>query len=198
VKRRSFVAAAACCLATLLSSAGVSAAGAPAKYRIAFATSRGTFVVGIVRAQAPNGADHLYDLVKHHFFDGARFYRVVPGFVVQWGYPGDPALARKWAAPIPDDPVRVSNTRGTLTFAATGEPNSRSTQLFINYGNNARLDGLGFATLGKVLSGMDVVDHIYSGYGEEPDQGQIAEAGNSYLATAFPKLDYIKTARIIR
>ena len=185
-------------IAALVLPAGAAASGAPAQYRVKFDTSRGTFLVGIVRAQAPHGADRLYDLVKHNFFDGARFYRVVPRFVVQWGYAADPATTNNWKSAIPDDPVGSSNARGTITFAATSEPNSRSTQLFINYGNNSRLDGLGFAPLGKVMSGMDVVDGIYSGYGESPDQGRIVESGNSYLTKEFPKLDYIKTARIMK
>jgi peptidyl-prolyl cis-trans isomerase A (cyclophilin A) len=171
---------------------------APANYRVKFVTSRGDFVVDVARAQAPHGADRLYDLVKHHFFDAARFFRVVPGFVVQWGYSADPAMMNAWNHPIADDSVRASNTRGTITFAATSQPNSRSTQLFINYANNGRLDSLGFAPLGKVVNGMSVVDHIYAGYGEGPDQGSIARAGNAYLTKAFPKLDYIKTARIIK
>jgi peptidyl-prolyl cis-trans isomerase A (cyclophilin A) len=197
MQRRSFLAAL-LAGAVLASPLVATAAGVPAGYRVKFATSRGDFVVGIVRAQAPHGADRLYDLVLHHFFDGARFYRVVPGFVVQWGYPANPALNKKWAGTIPDDPVGASNERGTITFAATSEPNSRSTQLFINYGNNARLDSMGFAPLGKVLSGMDVVDQIYSGYGQSPDQGQIVQGGNGYLNKDFPKLDYIKTARIVK
>jgi peptidyl-prolyl cis-trans isomerase A (cyclophilin A) len=182
----------------LLLPAGVQAAAAPAQYRVRFDTSCGAFVVNILRAEAPHGADRLYDLVKHHFFDGARFFRVVPGFVVQWGYPADAAVLNKWHTAIPDDPVRASNTRGTITYAATSEPNSRSTQLFINYGNNTRLDSLGFAPLGKVVSGMAVVDHIYFGYGESPDQSLIAQAGNTYLNRVFPKLDYIKTARVVK
>jgi peptidyl-prolyl cis-trans isomerase A (cyclophilin A) len=194
---RSLLAAALTFGAALCWPASTTAAGVPATYRIRFDTSRGTFVVRIVRAQAPHGADQLYTLVTHHVFDGARFYRVVPGFVVQWGYPADPAVTKKWNAAIPDDPVRASNTRATITFAATSEPNSRSTQLFINYGNNSRLDGMGFAPVGKVVSGMDVVDHIYSGYGQSPDQSSISDAGNSYLTKSFPKLDYIKAARII-
>jgi peptidyl-prolyl cis-trans isomerase A (cyclophilin A) len=198
MQRRFLIAAALLCIATLSLPVGAPAAATPAEYRVTFDTSRGDFIVDIVRAQAPHGADRLYELVQHHFFDGARFYRVVPGFVVQWGYAADPALTNKWKSAIPDDPVGASNVRGTITFAATSEPNSRSTQLFINYGENARLDSLGFAPLGKVVSGMDVVDRMYSGYGESPDQGRIAEAGNSYLGKEFPKLDYIKTARIVK
>jgi peptidyl-prolyl cis-trans isomerase A (cyclophilin A) len=197
VQRRSVVAAA-FFIAILALTAPAFASGAPPSYRVKFDTSRGTFIVAVVRAQAPHGADRLYDLVKHNFFDGARFYRVVPGFVVQWGLAASPAVSSKWKNTIPDDPVTASNARGTVTFAATSEPNSRSTQLFINYGNNARLDGLGFAPLGKVVRGMDVVDGLYSGYGERPDQGRIGESGNTYLMKDFPKLDYIKTARIVK
>jgi peptidyl-prolyl cis-trans isomerase A (cyclophilin A) len=198
MQRRFLIAAALLFAATLFLPSGASASGTPAQYKIKFATSAGDFIVGIVRAQAPHGADRLYDLVEHHFFDGARFYRVVPGFVVQWGYAADPAMTNKWKNAIPDDPVGASNTRGTVTFAATSEPNSRATQLFVNYGDNARLDGMGFAPVGKVVSGMDVVDRIYPGYGESPDQGQIAESGNRYLVKQFPKLDYIKSARILK
>jgi peptidyl-prolyl cis-trans isomerase A (cyclophilin A) len=198
MQRRTLLVCALVSIAALAVPAGAAASGAPAQYRVKFDTSRGAFIVGVVRAQAPHGADRLYDLVKHNFFDGARFYRVVPGFVVQWGYAADPATTSKWKSAIPDDPVGTSNARGTITFAATSEPNSRSTQLFINYRNNGRLDSLGFAPLGKVMSGMNVVDGIYSGYGESPDQGRIAESGNSYLTKEFPKLDYIKTARIMK
>jgi peptidyl-prolyl cis-trans isomerase A (cyclophilin A) len=196
--RRSLVTVALLFIAMLSLPAGATASAAPNTYRVKFDTSRGAFIVGIVRAQAPRGADRLYDLVEHHFFDGARFYRVVPGFVVQWGYAADPAVTNKWKGSIPDDPVGASNARGTLTFAATSEPNSRSTQLFVNYGDNARLDSLGFAPVGKVVAGMEVVDRIYAGYGETPDQGRITEAGNAYLTKEFPKLDYIKTARIAK
>jgi len=169
---------------------------APATYRVNFDTSRGGFVVEINREQAPNGADRLYNLVKSKFFDGARFYRVVPGFMVQWGAPADPAMAKAWDVTIPDDPVKESNTKGTISFAATSQPNSRSTHMFINYGDNARLDGMGFAPVGKVVSGMEVVEQIYSGDGERPDQMRMKEEGNKYLEKEFPNLDYIKTARI--
>ena len=170
---------------------------APVRYRVAFTTSKGVFVVRVERRQAPNGADRLYELVKANFFDGARFYRVVPGFVVQWGYPANPSLNAKWSAMLPDDPVRGTNRRGTLTFAATNSPNSRSTQLFINYADNARLDSLGFAPVGEVITGMPVVDRVYSGYGETPDQGELAQRGNAYAQAQFPKLDYIISTRII-
>ena len=198
MRRRPLFVAGLIFIAALLSPAWARTAGAPAHYRVKFQTSRGAFVVDIIRPQAPHGANRFYDLVTHRFFDGARFYRVVPGFVVQWGYAADPAVTAKWSNAIPDDPVRSSNARGSISFAATSEPNSRSNELFINVGNNARLDGLGFAPLGKVVSGMEVLDHIYSGYGQSPDQGRITAAGNSYLIKEFPKLDYIKTARIVQ
>lgn len=166
-------------------------------YRVVLDTSKGPIVVEVDPRLAPNGAQRFYQLVQARYFDGARFYRVVPGFVVQWGAAADPAVTKKWSGTIPDDPVNASNTRGTVSFAATGAPNSRSTHLFINLGDNARLDAMGFAPIGRVASGMQVVDHIYSGYGEQPDQAQIAAQGNAYLKKAFPRLDYIKTARIV-
>ena len=169
---------------------------APDAFRVNFDTSRGPFVVEVTREQAPNGADRFYNLVKAHYFDGARFYRVVPKFMAQWGGAADPADSKKWDVPIADDPVKASNERGTITFAASSQPNSRTTHMFINFVDNARLDAMGFAPIGKVVSGMDNVDQIYSGDGENPDQGQIREEGNAYLTKAFPNLDYIKTARL--
>jgi peptidyl-prolyl cis-trans isomerase A (cyclophilin A) len=169
---------------------------APAVFRIDFETSQGPFVVEVVRAQAPHGADRLYSLVMANYFDGARFYRVVPNFVVQWGAAADPAVTTAWHTPILDDPVKTTNARGTLTFAAPGTPNSRSTHMFINFADNAQLDDSGFAPVGKVVRGMETVDKIYPYYGERPDQGRIRAEGNSYLAKMYPKLDYIKTARI--
>jgi len=166
-------------------------------YRVQLNTSKGPVIIEVDRSLAPNGAQHFYELVKANYFDGARFYRVVPRFVVQWGAASDPAVTKKWNVTIPDDPVKASNTRGTVAFAATGQPNSRSTHLFINLGNNARLDLIGFAPIGRVTAGMGVVDRIYSGYGERPDQAQIAAQGNAYLEKEFPRLDYIRTARII-
>jgi peptidyl-prolyl cis-trans isomerase A (cyclophilin A) len=153
--------------------------------------------VEVTRAWAPLGADRLYNLVRHGFYDGARFFRVVPGFVVQFGLPGDPALGARWRmASIPDDPVLQHNTRGTLTFATAG-PATRTTQLFINLGDNARLDAMGFSPLGRVVEGMDVVDRIYAAYGEQPDQGMIQMRGNAYLAAQFPRLDSIAHATIV-
>lgn len=166
-------------------------------YRVLLDTSRGPVVIDVDRGLAPHGAQRFYELVRAKYFDGARFYRVVPGFVVQWGAAASPAVTKKWDIPIPDDPVKGSNTRGTVTFAATNEPNSRTTHLFINLGNNARLDGMRFAPIGHVSSGMKNVDDIYPGFGEEPNQDEIAAHGNAYLEKAFPQLDYIKTARIV-
>jgi peptidyl-prolyl cis-trans isomerase A (cyclophilin A) len=172
-------------------------AAAPATYRARFETSAGTFVVEVTRAWAPGGADRLYNLVRHGFYDSGRFFRVVPGFVVQFGLSRDPAVSARWRpATIPDDPVTQRNTRGSLTFATAG-PNTRTTQLFINYGDNSRLDAMGFAPVGMVVEGMDVVDRIFAGYGERPAQHLIEMQGNAYLAAQFPQLDSIARAVIV-
>lgn len=169
---------------------------APATYRARFQTSAGDFTVEVTRAWAPIGADRLYHLIKGGFYDGDRFFRVLPGFVVQFGLNGAPAVNAAWHnASITDDPVTQHNTAGTIVFATAG-PNTRTTQLFINYADNIRLDQMGFAPMGRVVEGMDVVQKIYSGYGQTPDQGLIEGQGNSYLTQAFPKLDFIKTATI--
>ncbi len=170
---------------------------APARFRIDFETSRGPFLVEVTRSQAPHGADRLYSLVKAKYFDGSRFYRVVPGFMVQWGAAADPAVTKAWDRTFPDDPVKGTNTRGAVTFAALSQPDSRSTHLFINYADNARLGSLGFAPVGTVVKGMENVDRIYSGDGENPDQSEIQEQGNAYLQKQFPRLDYIITARLV-
>jgi peptidyl-prolyl cis-trans isomerase A (cyclophilin A) len=169
---------------------------APATFRVAFATSRGNFVVEVHRAWAPRGADRFYDLVAEHFFDDNRFFRVLPGFIAQFGVNNDRKINEAWEAkPLADDSVLQKNARGTLTFASDG-PNSRTHQLFINLKDNDNLDKDGFAPLGRVVDGMNVVDGIYSGYGESPSYHLIATLGNSYLTRMFPKLDYIKTATI--
>jgi peptidyl-prolyl cis-trans isomerase A (cyclophilin A) len=166
-------------------------------FRVVFATSKGPITVEVHRDWAPIGADRFYELVKSGFFDQDRFFRVVPNFVVQWGINGDPAVQMKWREKtIPDDPVTQSNKTGTITFAKTGAPNSRTTQLFINLADNPSLDGQGFAPFGQVISGLNVVESLYSGYGETPDQNQIQVQGNAYLQGQFPMLDYIQTARV--
>jgi cyclophilin family peptidyl-prolyl cis-trans isomerase len=169
---------------------------APATFRVNFDTTKGPVVIEVTRDLAPFGADRFYSLVKAKYFDGARFFRVVPGFVVQWGIAASPELTKTWDTPIQDDPVKTSNARGTVTFAAASQPNSRSTQLFINLADNSRLDAMGFAPFGKVVSGMESVDQINPEYGENPDQSTAEEQGNSYFETNFPKLDYIRTARL--
>jgi|GraSoiStandDraft_4_1057263.scaffolds.fasta_scaffold19269_3 peptidyl-prolyl cis-trans isomerase A (cyclophilin A) len=170
---------------------------APAEFRASFDTSAGPFVVAVHRAWAPKGADRFYNLVKYGFFDNNRFFRVVPNFMVQFGINGDPEIQGPWReANIPDDPQKNSNKRGTMTFANRG-PNSRSTQLFINFRDNANLDDR-FTPFGEVVSGMESVDKIYAEYGERPDQMQIQARGNAYLTPAFPKLDFVKKATIVR
>jgi peptidyl-prolyl cis-trans isomerase A (cyclophilin A) len=175
---------------------------APAAYKAKFDTSKGPFVIEVNRDWAPNGADRFYNLVKNGFYNGTRFFRVIPGFMVQYGINGDPNVAAAWRdANIKDDPVKQSNARGMITFATAG-PNTRTTQVFINFDNNAGLDGQGFSPFGKVVSGMEVVDSLYGGYGEGapngkgPDQGLIQQHGNAYLKEAFPKLDYVKQSTI--
>jgi peptidyl-prolyl cis-trans isomerase A (cyclophilin A) len=176
---------------------------APATYKVKFDTSKGSFVVEVHRDWAPNGADRFYNLVKNGFYNDARFFRVISGFMVQFGINGDPQISKVWRdANIKDDPVKASNKRGMITFATAG-PDTRTTQVFINFGDNAGLDDQGFAPFGQVISGMDAVDALYAEYGEGapqghgPNQGVVQSMGNAYLAKAFPKLDYIKTATIV-
>jgi peptidyl-prolyl cis-trans isomerase A (cyclophilin A) len=194
--RLSAVATIALTLAACSGAQGPTNDKAPDVFRIDFETSRGPFVVEVTRDLAPNGADRLYNLIKAKYYDGSRFFRVVPGFMVQWGAAAEAAVTQAWDKGIPDDRVRTSNVRGAITFGASGQPNSRTTHLFINFVDNERLDAMGFAPVGKVISGMENVDQIYSGYGERPDQTEMKELGNAYLEKEFPNLDYIKTARI--
>ena len=170
---------------------------APDSFRVAFETTRGNFVVDVIRAWSPRGADRFHELVSDGYFTDVGFIRVLPGFVAQFGMHGDPAVNRRWGdTPILDDPVVQSNKRGTIVFATSG-PNTRGNQFFINYSDNARLDGMGFSPFGRVVEGMNVVDSIYAGYRETPDQARIASDGNAYLKREFPQLDYIKSARIV-
>jgi peptidyl-prolyl cis-trans isomerase A (cyclophilin A) len=175
---------------------------APPVYKAKFDTSKGTFEIEVHRDWAPNGADRFYNLVKSGFFDDTRFFRVVRGFMVQFGINGDPKVATAWQdANIKDDPVKQINQRGFVTFATAG-PNTRTTQVFINFDDNNSLDDQGFAPFGKVVSGMNVVDQLYSGYGDGaprglgPDQGRVKNEGNAYLTKDFPKLDFIRKATI--
>ena len=174
-------------------------ATAPDTFLTHFETSQGTFTIEVTRAWAPRGADRFYDLVRHGYYDDARFHRVVLGFIVQWGIAGDPETTAAWIDDtIPDDTARVaSNTRGAIAFAFT-EPHTRSTQVYINLVDNTRLDDQGFPPFGRVVEGMDVVDAIYGGYGEESgggvrrgQQDSLVLQGNAYLDRAFPNLDRI-------
>jgi peptidyl-prolyl cis-trans isomerase A (cyclophilin A) len=176
---------------------------APDLFRVAFQTSKGTFEIETRREWSPRGTDRFYQLVKSGYYNNNRFFRVIPGFVVQWGAHGDPSVNAAWDKLfIKDDSVTHSNKRGTIVFATSG-PDTRAAQLFINLVDNTQLDGMGFAPFGEVVTGMAVVDSLYSGYGEGPpggfgpSQGDIMQRGNSYLERNFPKLDFIRTARVL-
>jgi peptidyl-prolyl cis-trans isomerase A (cyclophilin A) len=180
-------------------------AKAPATYQVKFTTTKGDFVISVTRAWAPLGADRFYNLVRHHFYDNTTFFRVHPKFVVQWGISAYPPVTAAWEhAPIKDDPVVQSNLRWYVTYAKTGEPDTRTTQVFINLVDNPRLDTVGgFAPFGQVTEGTDVVDALFSGYGEAPpdgqgpDQDKINKIGKPYLDKGFPNLDSIKTTTLI-
>ena len=176
---------------------------APPVYKVEFDTSKGPFVVEVHRDWAPNGADRFYNLVKNGFYDNTRFFRVIEGFMAQFGVNGDPKVSAVWReSRIKDDPVKVSNKRTFVTFATAG-PNTRTTQIFISYGDNSNLDSQGFSPFGQVVSGMKVVDSLYSGYGDGapggrgPNQTRVQSEGNAYLASSFPNLDYVKKATIV-
>jgi peptidyl-prolyl cis-trans isomerase A (cyclophilin A) len=176
---------------------------APDTFKAQFETTKGKFVIEVLREQAPLGADRFYNLVRSGYFTDVAFFRVIPGFMCQFGIHGDPKVSEKWRpATIQDEPVKSGNKRGAITFAMGG-PNTRTTQLFINFADNSRLDGMGFPSFGKVVEGMDVVDKINGEYGEGaprgrgPDQGRIQREGNAYLKKDFPNLDYIKSASIV-
>jgi len=178
-------------------------AKAPAEYDVKFVTTAGEFTVKVTRAWAPNGADRFYNLVRHHFYDGAAFFRVLPGFMAQFGLSAYPEVSKVWEnANIKDDPIVQSNHRGFLSFATAG-PNTRTTQVFINYGNNEALDKSGFSAFAVVTEGMEVVDKLYNGYGEGapeghgPAQDLIGSRGRAYLEKGFPKLDTIRSATLV-
>lgn len=176
---------------------------APDTFRARFETTEGDFVIEAYREWAPRGADRFYNLVRSGYYDGNRFFRVIDGFMAQFGLHGNPEVNAAWRkGAIRDDPVRASNTRGTVSYAMAG-PDTRTTQVFINYADNSRLDDMGFAPLGRVVEGMDVVDRLHSGYGEGaprgsgPAQRRIHEEGNEYLEREFPELDAIERATIV-
>jgi len=178
---------------------------APEVFRAEFVTTQGAFVIEVHRAWAPGGADRFYSLVRGGFYDGARFFRVIPNWVVQWGLPAGPDVAAAWKKQtLVDDVVRERNTRGMVSYATDG-PATRTTQVYINLADNAaRLDKRGFAPFGRVVAGMEVVEKFYAGYGEGPprgngaDQARIGAEGEAYLAQEFPKLDKIIRARVVR
>ena len=176
---------------------------APTSFQVRFETSKGDFTVEVTRDWAPRGADRFYELVQARLYDNCRFFRVVPRFVVQFGINGDPSVSRLWSQMrIADDLVLQSNRKGTLSYAKSG-PATRTTQVFINLADNASLDSMGFAPFGKVVSGMEVVESLYKLYGDAPPAGvgplqdRIQLEGNAYLERYFPRLDFIKTARIV-
>jgi peptidyl-prolyl cis-trans isomerase A (cyclophilin A) len=176
---------------------------APETFKVKFNTTKGAVVIEATRAWAPLGADRFYNLVKAGYFTDIAFFRVIDGFMAQFGIHGDPAVSAAWRpARIQDDPVKQSNARGYISYAMAG-PNTRTTQFFINFGDNSQLDSMGFSPFARVTEGMDVVDSIYSGYGEGaprgmgPDQGRVQLQGNAYLQKDFPKLDYIKSAELL-
>ena len=178
-------------------------ATAPEAFNVQFDTTKGKFTIKVTRMLSPNGADRFYNMVRSGYFKDISFFRVVPGFMCQFGIHGDPAVSAKWReANIKDDAVKGSNTRGTITFATAG-PNTRTTQLFINFGDNINLDGQGFSPFGKVIEGIDVVDKLNGEYGDGPpwgrgpNQGQVQAQGNAYLKKNFPNLDYIISATIV-
>lgn len=176
---------------------------APARYRVSVETTKGTFVIEVDRALAPRGADRFHALVQAGYFDDSRFFRIVPGFIAQFGIAGEPAVSQVWKdRTIPDDSVRASNARGTIAYAMTG-PNTRTTQLFISLVDNSRLDAQGFAPIGRVISGMAVVDSLYGAYGESAgggmragNQGRMFAEGNAHLDREFPKLDRLVKASV--
>lgn len=176
---------------------------APAEFKARLETGKGDILVKVTREWSPRGADRFYSLVKNGYYDGCRFYRVLPKYIAQFGIHGTPAIAAKWhEAPIDDDPVKQKNTRGRLSFAKGG-PNARTTNVFINLKDNSSLDSSGFSPLGEVIEGMDVADGLFSGYGEGapkgrgPSQKRLYEEGNAWLEKDFKDLDVIKSAKIV-
>jgi len=179
-------------------------AKSPDVFKAQFTTTKGDFTVEVHREWSPNGADRFYNLVKNGFYDGVVFYRVIPNFMVQFGISGTPKIEAAWAhANLRDDPLKQGNKRGRITYAMAG-PNTRTTQVFINFRDNSNLDSQGFTSFGEVTEGMDVVDKLYGGYGDMQEQGgrgpsvsKFEVEGNAYLTKNFSQLDSIKTAKIL-
>lgn len=185
--------------AVLGSSSTIAQEQAPESYKVQVETSKGNFTIEVTRKWSPTGADRFYELVQKEFYKDCRFFRVVPNFMVQWGINGNPQVQEKWReATIKDDPVVASNQRGFITYAKSGLPNSRTTQLFINFKDNSFLDSQGFSPFGRVIEGMEVVDAINAKNGERPNQGAIQARGNEYLNSEFPDLDYIKSMKLLK
>jgi cyclophilin family peptidyl-prolyl cis-trans isomerase len=176
--------------------APVSPSAPDSTFKVKFETSKGPFIVEVHRDWAPLGAARFEELVRDRFYDGARFFRVVPNFVIQFGIAADPRMTKKWDKPIKDDEVRQTNRTGSLAFATSG-PETRTSQVFINLRSNQSLDSQGFAPFAQIIEGMEVVEKINDEYGGQPDQSQIERRGNSYLNSSFPRLDYIKSAVIM-
>ena len=167
------------------------------EFTVKFETTAGDFVMLVHRNWSPRGAERFYQLIKNKYYDGAPFYRVVPGFMVQFGMNGDPAGTDYWSKPIPDEPSAQSNTIGMVTYAKSG-PNTRSVQLFINYANNGpSLDPQGFPPFAEIIEGMNKVNAINAQYRERPNQGAMRQQGNEYVFTEFPRIDYIKTVTFV-
>jgi peptidyl-prolyl cis-trans isomerase A (cyclophilin A) len=172
---------------------------APESFKALFETAKGNFVVKVTRSLSPNGADRFYNLVRNGFYNDCRFFRAIKGFMVQFGINGDPKVSKFWqTATIDDDPVKASNKRGMITFAKSSAPNSRTTQVFINFVDNSRLDSTGFAPFGEIVEGMNVVDAINTSHGGGVDQGRIQMEGNTYLKSAYADLDFVKKASIVK
>lgn len=183
---------------------GLAQATAPDTYRVEVRTTAGDFVIAVRREWAPHGADRFYNLVSIGYYNGVAFYRVIDGFMAQFGMHGDPAVSAAWmSARIPPDPVSRSNTRGRVSFAMGGSPDTRTSQIFVNFGDNSYLDDMGFAPIGEVTEGMEHVDALFAGYGEGrprgngPSQSELFRSGNAYLEAEFPELDYIIEAKIV-
>ena len=172
---------------------------APEQFKARLQTTKGDVVILVHRDWSPMGADHFYELTKMGFYNNVGFFRAVKGFIIQWGINGDPKVNHDWSEiTIKDDPPKVSNKIGTVTFAKTGEPNTRSTQLFINLGDNSgSLDSQGFTPFGEVIQGLETIMHLDGEYGEQPSQAAIADIGNPYLEEHFPRLDYVKKTTIL-